>query len=265
MSGKRILVTGASRGIGRAISLRLASDGAELAVCASSHGDELDELVSDLRAMGRTVCPLLGDLSDPSVPARFVQTAALELGGLDAVVSNAGIAQPSMLVNLDLTVWERIFAVNTRGPWVLASAAYPWLKREKGTFVAISSMSGVQPYSGMGAYSASKAALIMLIRQLAQEWSGEGIRANCISPGLVRTPLSQSLYDVPEIKSAREALVPVHRIAEADTDISGIVAFLIGDDARYITGQNILADGGLLDSVQTHLSGRPKTGDWLKD
>ncbi|MFZ3044344.1 MAG: SDR family oxidoreductase, partial [Desulfatirhabdiaceae bacterium] len=202
-----------------------------------------------------------GDLSDPDVPARFVETAVSELGGLDGVISNAGVATPSTLINLDLQGWERIFAINTRAPWLLAAAAYPWLKKEKGAFVAVSSMSGVQPYSGMGAYSPSKAALIMLIRQMAQEWSGEGIRANCISPGLVRTPLSQPLYDDPEIKSAREALVPVHRIAEADADIAGIVVFLLSDDARYITGQNILADGGLLDSIQTHLAGRPKTGN----
>jgi glucose 1-dehydrogenase len=131
------------------------------------------------------------------------------------------------------------------------------LKKAQGAFIAIASMSGVQPYSGMGAYSASKAALIMLVRQLAQEWAGDGIRANCISPGLVRTPLTQGVYDSSEAKSAREALVPIHRIAEADADLAGIIAFLLSTDAAYITGQNLLVDGGLLDSIQTHLSGRP--------
>ena len=121
-------------------------------------------------------------------------------------------------------------------------------------------MSGVQPYAGIGAYSATKAALIMLTRQLAQEWAADGIRVNCVSPGLVRTPLTQRVYDQPEARAAREALVPVHRIGEADADIAGTVAFLLGPDAAYMTGHNLLVDGGLLDSVQTHLAGRPRTG-----
>jgi glucose 1-dehydrogenase len=101
----------------------------------------------------------------------------------------------------------------------------------------------------------------MLVRQLAQEWAEDGIRVNGVSPGLVRTPLTQACYDLPAARSAREDLVPVHRIAEAGADIAGIVAFLLSTDAAYITGQNILADGGLLDSIQTHLVGRPRTGN----
>jgi len=259
MPAQRILVTGASRGIGRAICRRLAASGADIAACASSHPEELSELVQEIQGLGVNACGLLGDLSDPAVPCQLVKDAAAALGGLDAVVSNAGVATPTMLVNLGVGGWDRIFAINSRAPWLLATAAHPWLKKKPGTFIAISSMSGMQPYSGMGAYSPSKAALIMLVRQLAQEWAEDGIRVNCISPGLVRTPLSQPLYDSPGIKTAREALVPVHRIAEADEDIAGIVSFLLSSDAYYITGQNILADGGLLDSVQTHLAGRPRT------
>lgn len=259
MLRKRILVTGASRGIGRAICRRLAATGASIGACASSHPDELDELVQEIHELGGTACSLLGDLSDPAVPAQLVKDAVAKMGGLDAVVSNAGISSPAMLAHLDAAVWDRVFAVNVRAPWLLAVAAYPWLRRERGTFVVISSMSGIQPYSGMGAYSPSKAALVMLVRQLAQEWAEDGIRVNGVAPGLVRTPLSQAYYDSPVAKSAREALVPVHRIAEADADMAGIVSFLLSNDAAYITGQNILADGGLLDSVQTHLVGRPGT------
>jgi glucose 1-dehydrogenase len=253
-------VTGASRGIGRAICRRLALAGAEIVACASAHGEELDGLVREIRDSGGRVSSLLGDLSDPDVPERLVKDAAARMGGLDTVVSNAGISSPAPLTQLDRTDWDRVFAVNVRAPWLLAVAAHPWLKRERGTFVAVSSMSGMQPYSGMGAYSPSKAALIMLVRQLAQEWAADGIRVNGVAPGLVRTPLTQACYDSPGTKSARETLVPVHRIAEAETDMAGIVAFLVSTDAAYITGQNILADGGLLDSVQTHLVGRPRTG-----
>jgi len=258
---KRILITGASRGIGRSICQRLAATGAELVACAAAHPEELDGLVREIRAAGGRIQPLLGDLADPAVPGRLVEQAAEILGGLDAVVSNAGISRPALLAELAPADWELVFAVNTRAPALLASAAYPWLKQSRGAFVAVASMSGVQPYAGMGAYSPSKAALIMLVRQLAQEWAADGIRVNAVSPGLVRTPLVQAYYDNPEAKRAREQLVPMHRIAEPEPDMAGIVAFLLGEDATYMTGHNLLADGGLLDSIQTHLVGRPRTGD----
>ncbi|MGB9082843.1 MAG: SDR family oxidoreductase [Desulfuromonadaceae bacterium] len=260
MANKRILVTGASSGIGRAICLRLAASGADIAACGSSHAGELERLIEELRALGVKAFPLLGNLSDPTVPARLVNDAAAAMGGLDAVVSNAGITRPASLTDLTPDDWDLVFSVNVRAPWLLAAAAHPWLKLERGAFVAVASMSGMQPYSGMGAYSPSKSALIMLVRQLAQEWAANGIRVNSVSPGLVRTPLSQAVYDVPEAKSAREALIPLHRIAEADADMAGIVAFLLSREAGYITGQNILADGGLLDSIQTHIVGRPRSG-----
>lgn len=256
----RVLITGASRGIGRAVCIRLARDGAQVAACASAHGDELDTLVAEIRSAGGVAVPLLGDLRDGTTPARLVREAAAALGGLDAVVGNAGISSPGPLATLDVDDWDRVFAVNLRAQFLLAQAAHPWLLRSRGSLVTIASMSGVQPYAGIGAYSATKAALIMLTRQLAQEWAADGIRVNCVSPGLVRTPLTQAVYDRPEARSAREALVPVHRIGDAGPDIAGTVAFLLGPDAAYMTGHNLLVDGGLLDSVQTHLAGRPRTG-----
>ena len=121
-------------------------------------------------------------------------------------------------------------------------------------------MSGVEPYPGTGAYSPSKAALIMLIRVLAQEWAADGIRVNAISPGLVKTAMTAPIYADAEKTRAREALVPMHRIADPERDMAGIAAFLISPDAGYITGQNILADGGLLGSIQANIAGRPKSG-----
>jgi glucose 1-dehydrogenase len=260
MPAMRVLITGASRGIGRAVALRRAAQGAAVAACASAHGDELDRLVAEIRAAGGTALPLLGDLQQADTPARLVEQAAAALSGLDAVVGNAGISSPAPLATLDAAAWDRVFNVNVRAQWLLAKAAHPWLQRRRGSLVAVASMSGVQPYAGMGPYSASKAALIMLVRQLAQEWAAEGVRVNCVSPGLVRTPLTQALYDIPATRAAREALVPLHRIAEADADMAGIVAFLLGPDAGYISGHNLLADGGLLDSVQGHIVGRPRSG-----
>jgi glucose 1-dehydrogenase len=253
----RVLVTGASRGIGRAICLRLAGQGVEIAACGSAHADELDAVIADAAKQGGRVVPLLGNLADPTTPARLVEQAVLALGGLDAVVSNAGISRPSTLVNLSLEDWDYLLAVNTRAPWLLAKAAYPVLRESRGSFVSVASMSGVQPYPGMGAYSPSKAAVLMLVRTLAQEWAVDGIRVNAVSPGLIHTSLTARVYADAPTKAAREALVPLHRIGDPDADIAGLVAFLIGPDAGYITGQNILADGGLMDTVQGLIPGRP--------
>lgn len=256
---RRVLVTGASRGIGRAICLRLASQGAQIAACASAHADELEAVINQAAKLGGRVVPLIGNLAEPATPERLVEQAMAALGGLDAVVSNAGVSRPSTLVNLALQDWDYLLAVNTRAPWLLAKAAYPALRASRGSFIAVASMSGVQPYPGMGAYSPSKAAVLMLVRTLAQEWAADGIRVNAVSPGLFHTSLTAQVYANAVTKAAREALVPLHRIGSPEEDIAGLVAFLIGPDAGYITGQNMLADGGLMDAVHGLIPGRPAT------
>lgn len=252
----RVLVTGASRGIGRAICLRLAEGtskgGGEplrIAVCASAHADELDSLVAELRERGIEALPLLGDLRDADVPNRLVEQAVDRFGGLDALVSNAGIGVPSTLLDLDVDDWNRLFDINVRATWLLARAAHAALAKSRGAIVTIGSMSGVEPQPGMGAYSAAKAAIIMLTRLMAQEWGGEGIRVNCVSPGMVLTPMTEQAYDDADFKARREAMVPVGRIADPARDIAGVVAFLLSEDADYMTGQNVVADGGMTDSV----------------
>jgi len=255
----RVLVTGASRGIGRAICLRLASQGAEIAACGSAHADELDAVIAEAAKQGGRVVPLLGNLADPATPALLVEQAVATFGGLDAVVSNAGVSRPSTLAKLETEDWDYLMAVNTRAPWLLAKAAYSALRKSRGSFVSVASMSGVQPYPGMGAYSPSKAAVLMLVRTLAQEWATDGIRVNAVSPGLIHTSLTAKVYADAPTKAAREALVPLHRIGAPDADIAGLVAFLIGPDAAYVTGQNLLADGGLMDAVHGLIPGRPAT------
>lgn len=255
----RILITGASKGIGRGTALHLAVLGNSLALCGTRPSQELSSILAECVAKGASVAALTGDLADPAVPARLVAEAARRMGGIDAVISNAGIVAPSRIADLDLDVWDRIFAVNTRSSFLLAKAAYPHLKASRGAYVAVASMSGVEPYAGTGAYSPSKAALIMLVRQLAQEWAADGIRVNAISPGMIRTAMTAPIYADAEKTAAREALVPMHRIGTPD-DIAGIAAFLISPAADYVTGQNIVADGGLLGSIQSKIAGRPKSG-----
>ena len=252
----RVLVTGASRGIGRAICLRLAeaetkggSGSLRIAACASAHPDELDSLIVALRKMGMEALPMLGDLGQPDVPKRLVEQAVAQFGGLDALVSNAGIGIPTTLLSLTTDNWNRLFDVNVRASWLLAKAAHPALAESRGSIVTIGSMSGVEPQPGMGAYSVAKAAIIMLTRLMAQEWGGDGIRVNCVSPGMVRTPMTEQAYADADFRARREAMVPVGHIADPARDIAGVVAFLLSEDAAYMTGQNVVADGGMTDSV----------------
>ncbi len=252
----RLLVTGASRGIGRAICMRLAKlerkgdiGSLRIAACASAHPDELDSLIDALRDMGAEAVPILGDLEQPDVPDRLVEQAVAELGGLDALVSNAGIGIPATLLDLTTENWNRLFDINVRATWLLAKAAHPALAESRGSIVTIGSMSGVEPQPGMGAYSAAKAAIIMLTRLMAQEWGGDGIRVNCVSPGMVLTPMTEQAYADADFKARREAMVPVGHIADPARDIAGVVAFLLSEDAAYMTGQNVVPDGGMTDSV----------------
>lgn len=259
----RVLVTGASRGIGRAICLRLAesvrnggSGSLSIAACASAHPDELNSLIEALRDKGAEALPILGDLEQPDVPDRIVEQAVSQFGGLDSLVSNAGIGIPATLLTLTTENWNRLFDINVRATWLLAKAAHPALAESRGSIVTIGSMSGVQPQPGMGAYSAAKAAIIMLTRLMAQEWGEDGIRANCVSPGMVLTPMTEQAYTDADFKARREEMVPIGHIADPARDIAGVVAFLLSEDAAYMTGQNVVADGGMTDSVLRLLPAR---------
>lgn len=261
----RALITGASRGIGAAIALKLATDAqaagqpARLALGATGEGEHLSALIEQLRRIGASVVPVLGNLADPDTPARLVAEAIEFCGGLDGLVCNAGILAPSPLAALDIENWDRLYAVNARATWLLAKAAFPALGESKGAMVAVASMAGMQAHPNSGAYSSSKAAMIMLCHQLALEWAEHGIRVNSVSPGMVHTTLTDRIYRNPEVTAQRVGLIPLHRIGRPD-DIAATVAFLLGDGAAYITAQNICVDGGFTESLMANIPGMPKAG-----
>lgn len=248
----RALITGASQGIGLAVARRLAVPGAQLALCASAPSTSLESAVTDVERQGASAVRLTGDLADSSVPAELVERATAGFGGLDAVVANAGIASASLLEEGDVADWDRVFAVNVRATWLLAIAARPWFPPSGGSIVAIGSISGVAPHPGMGAYSASKAASGMLVRQLAQEWGSDAIRVNAVVPGFVMTPRTEPVYENDDLREARTTMVPLGRIASAEDDIAGAVAFLLSGESGYCTGQQLVVDGGVADSIFTH-------------
>lgn len=255
-----VLVTGAASGIGRATCLRLARDAraaggrARVAAVDLAPSPGLDEVAEQLRKLEAEALPLSADMGSVDGPARVVEEAVARFGGLDGLVSNAGVNRPGLLVEYAVEDWDRLFAVNTRATWLLAKAAHPALKASRGALVAVGSMSGTNPHAHLGAYGPSKAAVIMLIRVLAQELGRDGIRVNAVSPGMVRTNMTAPIYADAGLAAERAALVPLGRVA-APEDIADVIAFLLGPDARYLNGHDLVVDGGVTGNLLGRLPG----------
>ncbi len=258
----RALVTGAAGGMGRATCLELLRDtrrrGQTLRLAAADvrPAAALDELVAELRAAGASASAHVADLSDPAACTRLGDEVTATLGGLDMLFSIAGMTRSGALATLDVADWDRVFNVDARATWLLARAVRPALAHSRGAIVAVASVSAHFPFPGLGAYSSAKAALVMLCRQMAQEWAADGIRVNTVSPGLVRTPLTESLYDDAKILASREAAVPLHRIGDVD-DVARALVQLAGPDFGYATGIDVRLDGGLCDRVLGAVPGLP--------
>ena len=260
----RALISGGSSGIGASACLRIAeaalARGVQpmIAVCGHKPTTSQEEVVRSIQSMGGTAIALVGDLGDPGVPGQLVEAAVAEFGGLDALVANAGIASPGAICDLSLEDWDEMFSVNLRGPWLLAKESYAHLKRSRGAACFTSSMSGQLPHAGSGAYSPCKAALTMLAQTLALEWAPDGVRVNVVSPGMTHTPMTAKMYADPQVKKAREAIIPLARIGEP-TDIANVIEFLVGPLSSYVTGQDICVDGGFSKSILSHIPGRPSS------
>jgi len=256
----RVLVTGAASGIGRATCVRVAREaqdrGRPAKVAAVDVGPSagLDALVDELRKLDAQALPLHGDMGTADAPARVVAEAVERLGGLDGVVSNAGINRPGALVDYTVEDWDRVFAVNVRATWLLAQAAHPALRAARGALVAVGSMSGSNAHANLGAYGPSKAAVIMLVRVLAQELGRDGVRVNAVSPGMVRTGMTARVYEDASVAAERGGLVPLGRVATPE-DIADVIAFLLGPDARYVNGHDLVVDGGVTGNLLGRMPG----------
>jgi glucose 1-dehydrogenase len=256
----RVLVTGAASGIGRATCLRLARDArtrgekASIAAVDLAASADLDAVVADMQKLGAQALTLIGDMGSVDAPLHVVDDAVKRFGGLDGLVSNAGINRPGPLVDYSVDDWDRVFAVNTRATFLLAKAAHAALRTSRGAIVAVGSMSGSHPHANLGAYGPSKAAVIMLARVLAQEFGRDGIRVNTVSPGMVRTGMTARVYSDERIAAERDALVPLGRVA-APEDMADVIAFLLGPDARYINGHDLVVDGGVAGNFLGRLPG----------
>ncbi|MBX9610930.1 MAG: SDR family oxidoreductase [Burkholderiales bacterium] len=236
-----VLVTGATGGIGRGICNALVElaryEGKTLHLTAvgSQAGERLEQLANELSAQDVQVLGLGADVTDPQACQTMVDNAIRQGGELNAVVCVAGASGPGRLADLPVEQWDLTFNLNTRSVWLIARAARTSLMKTRGSITAVASMSGLQPHPGYGAYSPAKAALVMLCRQLAQEWGPDGIRTNSVCPGMIRTPLTEPVYQDREILHNREALVPIGRIGQPN-DIGQAVSYLASERASYVKG-----------------------------
>lgn len=238
LEGRRVVITGAGGGIGQALARGFAGQGARV-VLLDRDTDRSGPLAAELGGLA-LACDL-AEAASIAAAAERVETA----GGADVLVNAAAILRPGGLDGLSAADWSAMLAVNLTGGLIAAQAfGRGMLARGRGSLIHIASIAGSQPQPASGAYSASKAAVLMMSRQLAQEWGPRGVRSNCISPGLVVTPMSAAFYADPEVTARRAAMVPLRRIASPQ-DMADVALFLASDRAGYVTGQDIVVDGGL--------------------
>lgn len=241
---KTAFVTGASRGIGRAIAKKLALGGCRVGINYLKEEEKANALVDELRNMGCEAMAVQADVSDAAAITAAIRTVEQEFSTVDLLVNNAGIAQQDLFQFTDAALWRRLFAVNVDGAYNTIQAVLPdMIRRQSGAIVNISSMWGLRGASCEVGYSATKAAIIGLTRSLAMELAPSGIRVNCVAPGVIRTDMVEKLGQ--ETMDALREQTPIGRLGTPE-DIANAVAFLAGDDASFITGQVLTADGGYI-------------------
>ncbi|MCY4448358.1 MAG: 3-oxoacyl-[acyl-carrier-protein] reductase [Chloroflexi bacterium] len=243
LSGQRALVTGASRGIGRAVALRLASEGASVALNYNSGQQEAEAVAAEIAAAGGSAVTLQGNVADATQAEALVDAAAGALGGLDILVNNAGITRDNLLMRLSEDDWDAVIDTNLKGAFLCTKAAIrPMLRQRSGRIVNMSSVVAITGNPGQANYTAAKAGLIGFTRTVAREVASRGITVNAIAPGFIATQMVDSIPE--DLQAQIRERIPLGAFGTPE-DVAGCVAFLVSADAAYITGQVLSIDGGL--------------------
>jgi 3-oxoacyl-[acyl-carrier protein] reductase len=241
LTGKIALVTGASRGIGRAIATRLAEQGAT--VVAAARGDHAQGCADDLTAAGHRAEAMTLDVTDAGAVEAAPGDIVKRLGRLDIVVSNAGIARDQLLMRMKREDWDAVLATNLTATFLLTQAALrPMLKQKGGRIIAISSVVGQMGNAGQANYAASKAGLIGFAKALAREVASRSITVNVVAPGMIETEMTRAIAEKAQVDWATQ--IPLGRLGTVD-EVAAAVSFLASDEASYITGHVLAVNGGM--------------------
>ena len=253
LTGQPALVTGANSGIGKAVALGLARAGADVVVNYITHPETAEQVVQEIRAMGRKAVALKADVSKEDEVEQMFAAAIEQFGTLHIVVSNAGLQRDSAFDEMTLEQWNTVIGVNLTGQFLCTRAAarefkrrgvVPAVSKAAGKIICMSSVHQVIPWAGHANYAASKGGISMLMKTIAQELAPQFIRVNSIGPGAIRTPINTSAWDTPAAYADLMTLVPYKRIGEPD-DIAQAAVWLASDAADYVTGATLFVDGGM--------------------
>ncbi len=241
--GRTAIVTGATRGIGRSITLELARHGCNIAFSYKSRGDKATQLISELAALGREIYSFQGSVEDFDSAEAMVQEVKRRFGSVDYLVNNAGIIRDKLILRMSESDWDEVINTNLKGAFNFSRAVSPLMIRARfGSILNIASISGIVGTPGQVNYAASKAGMIGLTKALAKELAGRNVTVNALALGVIDTEMTRGLAE--DYKSRILQNIPLGRFGTAE-EVACIACFLLSDEARYITGQIIQVDGGL--------------------
>jgi 3-oxoacyl-[acyl-carrier protein] reductase len=242
LKGKTAVITGGSRGIGKAIALKLAEMGANIVV--NYRSSSIEEVLNEIRALGVNAIGVQGDISNSEDADKLIKTAHGEFGSLDILVNNAGITKDGLLMRMKDADFDSVISTNLKGTFnTIRSASSIMMKQRSGKIINLTSVVGITGNAGQANYASSKAGVIGLTKSVARELASRGVTCNAVAPGFIETDMTEALSD--KVKEATLSTIPLKKLGTTE-DVANLVGFLASDLSNYITGQVINVDGGMV-------------------